>query len=176
MFAGLVRRYAAGHALEPLLAEHDGCLDFFHCFEQVTRGWEGGIELLHVDMPETYAQLREAVRRTYALFAIRPLVGRSCSRKLNQCDEKHRSPTPKHAATAGHLAVRTRRNFLSLVEPPELGVEHGGERDPGRVRNEKQRGRALDAPEERFVHHDGDEQQHDLGERGANHAAAEENE
>jgi methyltransferase family protein len=84
MFADLVRRYAAAHALEPLLNENDGRLDFFRCFEHVTRGyapwiaatraelsqlrWAGGIELLHVDMPKTYAQLREAVLRTYAFL------------------------------------------------------------------------------------------------------------
>jgi len=84
VFARLVRRYAEAHGLEALLVERDGRLDFFPCFERVTQGyagwitatrtelsalrWEGGIELLHVDMPKTYAQLREAVRRTYAFL------------------------------------------------------------------------------------------------------------
>lgn len=90
MFAGLARRYAAAHALEPLLGERDGRLDFLRCFEHVTRGyapwiaatrtelahlrWQGDIELLHVDMPKTYAQLREAVRRTYAFLLPSALV------------------------------------------------------------------------------------------------------
>lgn len=84
VFAGLVRRYAAAHRLAPLLAERDGRLDFFACFEQVTRPyagwiaatrtelsslrWDGEIGLLHVDMPKTYAHLREAVRRTYGFL------------------------------------------------------------------------------------------------------------
>jgi len=81
-FAGLVQRFAAAHEIDFLLAERDGRLDFFGCFEDVTYPyaawisatraelselkWEGSVELLHVDMPKTYAQLREAVRRVYA--------------------------------------------------------------------------------------------------------------